>query len=314
MNRIVLFGGSGFVGSALRTGLPAPDLIVAPTHAEVDLLDPDAVRGVLAPGDVVVNAAGYASATDRTDAGRARLRRTNVEAVGVLAEAATTVGASRLIHLSSVAAMGQRTGSGLREHDLAEPRSPYGRSKLDAELLLSAYGTRLPITILRPTSIFGPGRGLAVLLGRVARLPVIPLPGGGRAEIPFSHIDNLVGAVAATIASPSTTNGRTFIVGDPTSYPLRSILVGLAIAQGRRRPRTIYVPIAALRVAGAIEGRVAAWRRRTPLLDPVRLDTLTVSVSYSTDAFREATGFVPPVGLREALHALVGPPGLRADS
>ena len=302
MTRLVLFGGHGFVGSALRAGLPPEDL-VAPSRRDVDLADESSVRAFLEPGDAVVNAAGYAAATDRTADGLARFRRDNVEAVRCLADAAIDRGVARLIHLSSVAAMGQRSGTGLVETDLATPRSPYGQSKRDGELVLEARGDRLPITILRPTSIFGPGRGLARLLCRIAALPVVPLPAGGRAMIPFSHIDNLVGAVVAAIGTPATA-GRTFIVGDPESYRLRDVLVGLAARLGQPAPRTVSLPVSLLRAVGALEAGVAGLRGARPLLDPVRLETLTVSVSYSPAAFQAVTGFQPPVDLGAALDDL----------
>lgn len=302
MTRLVVLGGTGFVGSAILAGLPSEDL-VAPTRTEVDLADGSSVRAFLEPGDVVINAAGYAAATDRTPDGLARFRRDNVEAVRCLADAGIERGVSRLIHLSSVAAMGQRSGSGLVETDMATPRSPYGQSKRDGELLLEARMDRLPITILRPTSIFGPGRGLAALLCRIAALPVVPLPGGGRAMIPFSHIDNLVGAVVATIGIPATV-GRTFIVGDLASYRLRDVLVGLAQRLGRPAPRTVSLPVSLLRAVGALEARAAGLRGARPLLDQVRLETLTVSSSYSPAAFQALTGFQPPVDLATALDDL----------
>jgi nucleoside-diphosphate-sugar epimerase len=298
-SRIVVFGGGGFIGSALVRGLPSD--VVAPTRSEVDLTSPGALRQILRPGDVVINAAGFASATDRSPAGRERLRRDNVDAVRTLAEAAASAGVSQLIHLSSVAAMGQRAGIDFSEDDLATPRSPYGRSKRDAELVLEGYLPNLPITILRPTSIFGEQRGLTSILCRIAALPVVPLPAGGRALVPLSYVGNLVEGVRVTIGRAAC-HGRTFIVGDSRSYPLREVIEKLTRALGHDRRPAVPVPRGALSVLGAIESRVATIRGRPPLLDPIRIETLTSSISYSTAAFREATGFEPPFSLDAALE------------
>ena len=296
--RVVLFGGGGFIGSALLAGLPRE--VAAPTRSEVDLIDGDRLRSFLQPGDIIVNASGYAMATDGSAAGLARFRRDNVEAVRTLATAASSVGAARLVHLSSVAAMGHREGEDLREEDLARPRTPYGQSKRDAEDAVVEAAEDVPVTILRPTSVFGEGRGLAAVLCRIAALPVVPLPAGGSALIPFSYVGNLVAAVGLALDRPETA-GRTFIVGDDRSYRLRDVLVTLAKALGRDQPMMLRVPRLAVQGVGAAETAVSRAVGRTPLLDPVRIETLTSSVSYSTRAFREATGFVPPFTLDAAM-------------
>jgi nucleoside-diphosphate-sugar epimerase len=296
--RVVVFGGGGFIGSALVSGLPAG--VVAPSRREVEMTNAEQLRQVLHEGDVVINAAGYALATDRSPAGLDRLRRDNVDAVRTLAKAAASAGASQLIHLSSVAAMGQRAGTNLTETDIARPRSPYGQSKRDGEVALEEYRRALPITILRPTSIFGEERGLTAILCRIAGLPIVPMPAGGRALLPLSYVGNLVEAVRVTIGRAAC-QGRTFIVGDDRSYPLREVIEKLASGLGHDRRLAVPLPRTVLSALGAIESRVATMRGRSPLLDAVRIETLTSSISYSTHAFREATGFEPPFTLDAAL-------------
>ena len=209
-------------------------------------------------------------------------------------------GAAQLIHLSSVAAMGQRAGTALTETDMRPPRSPYGQSKLDAETALAARSGQLPITILRPTSVFGEGRGLAAFLCRIADLPLVPLPAGGRALVPFTYIGNIVEAVRLSIGSDACL-GRTFIVGDDRSYRLGDVLRALAVALGHDHPRTVSVPTVLLTTAGVVEGGVRRVIGGSPLLDPIRVETLTSSVSYSTAAFRDATGFEPPHDLDDGV-------------
>ena len=296
MGRLVLFGAGGFVGSALRPALG--EGAVTPPRSEVDLADPRSVEAFLEQGDVIVNAAGFASATDRSPEGLARLRRDNVDAVRNLAEAAASVGADRLVQISSVAAMGHREGLALTEGDMVEPRSPYGQSKRDAERVLADHADRLSITILRPTSVFGESRGLAQTLCRVAALPVVPLPAGGRALIPFTYVDNVAEAVRMAVQHEAT-RGGTFIVGDARSYPLRDIVMGLARGEGAPGIRAVPVPRGLLAVAAAIE-RAARRGRGAPILGGARIDTLTRSVSYSIDAFVRATGYRPPITMEEA--------------
>lgn len=297
MSRIVLFGGGGFVGSHVLSSLSDRD-VVAPPRSAVDLRFPSSIQQALRPTDVVINAAGYADATDRSTRGTAKLWSANVEAVANLAEACHRVGVRQLIHISSVAAMGRLAGLGHQEDARGLITSPYAASKLEAESILAAFRGRLAITILRPTSVFGEGRGLAAALCRIAALPVLPLPGGGRTMIPFTYVKNVAEAVALSIGNQAVMD-ETFIVGDARSYALRGIVSELAGQLGAR-PRIVAIP-------GAAASAVMALRRYTPIgavrqvIDRARLETLTTSVSYSIEKFRLATGYVPRYSLAEAL-------------
>jgi UDP-glucose 4-epimerase len=299
-SRAVLFGGSGFIGSAIRARLGAD--VVAPPRKEVDLRDRDALHRAIPEGSVVINAAGWAAATDRSPGSLRRLRSDNVEGPLRLAEACVAAGASHLVHVSSVAAMGHTSGVDLTETSMVPPDSPYGRSKLAAERLLRDVTSGPPITILRPTSVFGEGRGLAMSLCRMASLPLVPLPNGGRALIPFTHVDNVAHAVALSIGNPRCFD-RTLIVGDWSSYSLREIVEGLARAMGKS-PRLVPIPAATIRAAGRLESVLARARRRPPLLDSQRLRTLTESVSYSIRELQLATGYEPIVPFDEALERI----------
>lgn len=290
--RVVVTGAGGFVGSSVVARLGTA--VTALTHEDVDLTDTDAVGALLRRGDVIVNAAGYADATDMSPLGERRFRASNVDAVRSLAQAAVTAEAAQLVHISSVAAMGRWEGSGITESLQRQPRTRYARSKRDAELLLEDFRHRLPVTILRPTSVFGEGRPLAVSLCRVVERRIVPLPAFGHCLVPFTYIGNVVEAVRLSIGNPSCF-GRTFIVGDERSYPLRDIVMAFASAL-RTNPRFVGVPAWMARLgARAIGGRGGS---------AARIETLTTSVEYSIEAFQAATGYVPPYSLTGAAQRI----------
>ncbi|MDX6360134.1 MAG: dTDP-4-dehydrorhamnose 3,5-epimerase/reductase, partial [Nocardioidaceae bacterium] len=130
---VLLVGGSGQVGTALRAVLPH---VVAPPRSELDLADPESVaRFDFSPYAVVVNAAAHtgvdAAETDRTGAWAA-----NATGPALLAALATGHGAT-LVHLSS-----DYVFDGTREeHAEDEPLSPlgvYGQSKAAGDLAVAA--------------------------------------------------------------------------------------------------------------------------------------------------------------------------------
>lgn len=298
--RTVLFGGIGFIGSNLLERLPGP--IYAPSLQEANLSNLVSLRKCLHAGDIIINAAGYANATDTTDKGKLLFRSVNVDGLRNLVVAACEMGAAQLVHISSVAAMGRWHEEGVTEEMMTEVETPYAASKLEGERILAQFQPKLPITILRPTSIFGEGRGLAASLCAMAAKSIIPLPGGGTAKIPFSYVGNLTKAVELTLGHEPC-YGKTFIVGDTQSYPLRDIIQSLAQALGNK-PMLIPISIDLARlVVNVLEQRAAA-SKTPPLLDRGRLDTLTNTVSYDISAFQQATGYVPPYTMGQAVERI----------
>ncbi len=299
--RIVLFGGCGFIGSNLLKHWNL-DNIFAPTLDEADLTKPDSLRQVLSPGDIVVNAAGYAEATDTSSRGLALFRALNVDGVRNLAEACRSVGVAQLVHVSSVAAMGRWHASNVTEDMMRPVRSPYARSKLEGELILEGFRELFPVTIVRPTSVFGEGRGLAAALCKFVALGVVPLPDGGSARIPFTYVGNVASAIKLALGNPNCF-GRTFIIGDKDSYPLKTVICELARAMNVK-VRILPIPTCAAMISAWLLEQVARWRGSRPLVDRSRIETMTHSVSYSIEAIRSATGYEPPYSLEEAAERI----------
>ncbi len=120
--------------------------------------------------------------------------------------------------------------------------------------------------------------------------------------IPFTYVANIAHAVALSVNRQACYD-RTFIIGDPHSYPLRDILATLANAM-HKEPRFMPVP-SAVATAGAwgVESLARLLGRRPPV-DRTRLETLTTSASYSIASFEDATGYRPMVDLVTATGRL----------
>ncbi|MEX2534097.1 MAG: NAD-dependent epimerase/dehydratase family protein [Trueperaceae bacterium] len=307
---MLVFGARGFIGSAVSQAVaqnPNFELVRVSRHpgdgySTAELTAPDSLRAVIKPGDIVVNCAGYANAVDATAAGMRLFEEVNVRGVHALAKACVARGACQLVHMSSVAAMGAWSITGVDEQMLREPATPYARSKLQSEQVLEQFRDRLSITILRPTSIFGEGRGLAKLLCRLVSWPVVPMPAAGRASIPFCYVGNIVDGVALSLRNPSC-YGQTFILGDERSYSFREIVATFARALGKR-PYLLSIPAAPARAAAVFAEKRAVRRNSIPLIDRQRINTLTQSVSYSITKFREATGYHPSYDLDKAAERI----------
>jgi uncharacterized protein YbjT (DUF2867 family) len=143
--------------------------------------------------------------------------------------------------------------------------SPGADAKRVGEARLRAAA--LEATILRPSMIYGrPGdRNLERLLRWLARVPVVPLPGGGRVLQQPVHVDDLVSAIVASLERPAARRSE-YDVGGPEALSLRALIEQSAQALGRR---VVLIPLPIRPVHGLVRAL-----RRMGLPVPIRPEQL----------------------------------------
>lgn len=233
MRRIVVLGGSGFVGRAFARRCaavgPGSELRIVTRRAahaaalrpipcleivEADVLDPHALGRVVADADVVVNLVAILHGRP------ADFERVHVELPRRLGAACRAAGVSHVVHVS---ALGVGPGS----------TSDYLRSKAEGELALQA--ARLPLTLLRPSVVFGAEDRFLNLFGRLqGLLPVMALP---CADAQFQPV--WVRDVAAAIercTAEGQVAGRSYELAGPTVYSLADLVRLAGRRAGHARP------------------------------------------------------------------------------
>ena len=136
---------------------------------------------------------------------------------------------------------------------MPEPRTPYGRSLLEVESIVAGVRLRhgVPVCALRYAPVVGPHVPSPV--GRLLRLPVVPVP--AFADPPFSllHPDDAAEAMVAAI--DRRYDGPLNVVGPGAATP---------VAGGApRRPRAApgRRPVVGRRVAASWSSRARRSRR-----------------------------------------------------
>jgi GDP-4-dehydro-6-deoxy-D-mannose reductase len=175
-------GGGGFAGSHLLELLPGA---IAPSRAELDLLDADAVRAAVreASPEVVWHLAANASvgrsweAPAETIAENVTMTAHLLEAVRQEAPGATVV------LVSSGEIYGPPDRLPVDEGAPLRPQNPYAVSKAAADLLGGQYAdaSGLRVVRLRPFNHTGPRQSDAYVVGTLARL-VAEAEAAGQAE------------------------------------------------------------------------------------------------------------------------------------
>lgn len=210
--RWFVVGGSGFVGSAIvaeleergeiAVALRAPR-INAGTATSVEALvalveaqaaqDPNPLAGA-SRDDVVVNAAGLAHPDEWSDGGS--LYGANAVLPGVLATLSAARQVRRFIHVSSAAVQG--AVAVLDTSRETHPFSPYSRSKATGEAVLTRLNLgSLDRTIVRATSVQGPGRATTRSLRRIARSPLASVASPGTQPTSVSSVFGLADFIVA---------------------------------------------------------------------------------------------------------------------
>lgn len=304
----LITGAAGFVGRNLCPYL-------APRHplrlAVRELSAGAALRGfgeVVASGDVcgttdwsaslqgvdaVVHLANRAHVTREAAADPvAAWREVNVEGTRRLAEQAAAASVRRLIYLSSVKVLGERTQvQAFSETSMPSPEDLYGQSKRDAEQALQdvAAKTGLEVVVLRPPLVYGPGVGANFL--RLMRWVAsgIPLPVAAiHNRRSLIYVGNLASAIETCLRHPAAA-GRTYLVGDGEPVSTAQLVAMLASALGVP-DRSWPLPPALLRLTGAAVGMSGAISR---LVDTLEVDDA---------AIRRELAWSPPFSMAEGLR------------
>jgi nucleoside-diphosphate-sugar epimerase len=229
--RVALVTGStGYVGGYLVRALvdagwrvratarrPRPDHLPAEAEYErADLPGGDDLAPLVDGTTHVFHLAGASSS--RSD--EEEMQRVNVDGTTRLVEAAIDAKVERFLHMSTTAVYGEEEQLPLPVQEDVEPHPSrgYGKAKLGAEQAVwKAADAGLPVVILRPVSVYGPGAvkllGSAILdvaiehragLDRVAihREPI---------EQRMVHLDDVLAATIHLAEHPDAT-GRAFNV------------------------------------------------------------------------------------------------------
>lgn len=191
-----------------------------------------------------------------------RLRPVNVGGARHVAELSRRAGVHRFIHMSSTAVYGRYPGRPFTEETPRAPVDDYGRSKRDGEdEVFAQMREGLPVTVLRPCTIYGPGcaDGAGKVFSR--RSSVGAIPGSGRQVLSNIRVED-VAAAAEYLSRRPEANGHTYNLVDESRPTLGEALTLAAEVFGSPRPR-VRVPLFVVEtvargatLAGRLLGRI----------------------------------------------------------
>jgi len=268
---VAVTGASGFIGRRLvqvlrANGYAVRALVRRPPPADApqditwvrgDLHDHDALAALVDGAGIVVHLAGAIKAFTADGFNAANVAGTR----NVAAAAAKQKSVPHFVHISSLAA---------REPQL----SSYAASKAAAEDVARQMSARLPVTILRPPAVYGPGDPETLRIFRMAAAGFVAVPRNPAARLSLAHVDDAAAAIMATFAltSPSATPLE-FDDGFPGGHDWRAIAGAAAQVLGRP-VRLLAVPDGVLNAVGWASGLAARLAGRPTVLTREKVNEL----------------------------------------
>jgi len=290
MHKILLTGSTGFVGTNLVKHIQENNI------GEILLLSFREALPTSLEGDTVVHLAGKAHDLKNTSNPQEYFE-VNFEKTRDLFNLFLNSENKDFIYFSSVKAVADAVNGALIEEEIADPQTPYGKSKLQAERYLLSkdlpVGKRL--FILRPCMIHGPGnKGNLNLLYKVVKKG-IPYPlAGFDNQRSFLSIQNL-NYIIERILTDQSIPGGIYNIADDQSLSTNSVIKIIGEADGKEARLWKINP-------GIIKTIAAIGDKLHLPLNSERLKKLTESYVVSNNKIKHALKIEKlPINSKEGL-------------
>jgi len=252
--QVLVTGGSGFIGSHLVERLLGKGYAVSCLVRDLrqvrwlegldvrliqgDCTQPESLTTAVRDASLVFHCAGLTKANQAYD-----YYTVNHLGTKNLLEACArySSGLQRFIMISSQAAAGPSLdGQPLDEGSLPHPVSDYGKSKLRAEYEALGFKDRFPVTILRPSCVYGPrDTDMYELFRGASRGLTIEMTGETR-YLNLCYVEDLVTALLQS-AETRTESGSIYFVAENRGYSWSEFRDEL-LSSGGVKARTIKLP------------------------------------------------------------------------
>lgn len=201
----------------------------------------------------------------------------------------------RFIYISSLAAVGpSKNGSPLKEEADPQPVSSYGKSKLEAENAVLKYKQSIPVTILRPSAVYGPRDRDLFIFFKVLKKGIFP--DWGKCYYSLLYVDDLIQGIILA-AENKKAEGEIYFLSDSKFYTNEEIMEAISSALGIKALR-LRVPKCIMPFFAYIGEKI----NRHGIINRDKMSELSYShwICDATKA-REELGFMSKVKIKEGM-------------
>lgn len=229
----------------------------------------------------------------------------NVTGTKNIIDEAVKAGIKKIVHCSSVAAMGICNDVPATEESECKPHHPYGLSKLHAEEMLRKLSEKmgLPVVIIRFSMVYGPGDWRDMLrIARFVKRRFIPKIGNRSKLTPLIHVNDAVDGLI--LAMEKGRQGETYLLTNKNSEPFDRVL---KIIQNALDINVITLPVPewfALTAASGIETLCKLFGK-APFVTRKNIESTLADRVFSIEKAQRELGFNPCVDPEKGLRDTV---------
>ncbi|MEA3436772.1 MAG: NAD-dependent epimerase/dehydratase family protein [Thermodesulfobacteriota bacterium] len=269
-----------------------------------DITKPETLSGIADGMDCVLHMAtlGHMSNFTVTEP---MFDKINVQGTVNVMKEALRAGAKRVVHCSTVAAMGICPEVPSTEESECNPHHPYGRSKLRAEkeVLRMVAGNGLPASIIRFSMVYGPGDRRDILkLTRMAKKGLFPRVGNRPKLTPLIHVEDAVRGLL--LAAEKGRPGQIYLITNGQSEPFDRVRTIIQNALGVSR-MSIYVPEWAALTMALLSEKIFSFFGKAPPLTRKNIESTLADRVFSVEKAETELGFRPQVDVKAGLRDTV---------
>lgn len=312
--KIVIIGGSGFIGTVLVRRLlemghdvvigdNIPSEVYPKLHRFCDVRDLDSLCSIVHED---IDAVYHLAAVHRDDVTpRSLYYDVNVDGARNVCKAAEAAGVSKILFASTVAVYGF-VDFAANETCPFNPFNDYGKSKVKAEAVFNewqAAGADRSLFIVRPTVVFGEGnRGNVYNLLKQLSSGFFPMIGNGRNQKSMAYVENVASFFAFGLAASVGRHAYNYV--DEPNMEMNNLVLQVRRSLGQAEKIGLRVPYALGWLGGACFDVLAFITRRKFAISAIRVKKFCSSSCYDS-ALAMRSGFQPPYSLQEGLDRTI---------
>jgi nucleoside-diphosphate-sugar epimerase len=312
-------GGTGFIGShiidnLIRKGIQVRALVRNSSNTERltngriefvygDVLDSASLKKHIRDIDLVFSAFGILGQWGMPEQ---TYRNINTKGLKNLIESCLDSDIKQFIHISSAGVLGPLPDGVVADESFPyNPSNLYEETKCEAEKEIISFAKRegLPVTIVRPEFVYGPGDIHVLGLFKAVKAGKFFILGNGRSLLHPTYIDDLIQGISLCTDNKAAF-GKTFLITGEKPISVEDLAKTIAEELGVSLPK-IKIPIVIANTAAVIFELGTKVANYEPLLTISRVRFFTENRSFTCRKAGDELGYVPRVGFKEGVRRTV---------